>query len=212
MTDPDQTLERDIARAMDHTLCPYAAASRHIVLPQFDGEDWRAFGMTAAASLRRVPREVVLGYDGFVATLSSSEAGSSIEALATSFRQFAEGMLVDEGSALDPAVVATEHWWLPWLGTRWFAVCLAPCYGRESSRAVPAGESRTFFVLQPVEAFDRRAVPAGTTIPQFVRERIRDQFALRGRGYDDELMQQDVESIKFIAPLNVGEPPVHWWA
>jgi len=192
-------------------VCPYAASAVHILIPPYDGSSWRSYGVDAGGLLVRTSCADLVAYDGFVIVLESPLAGSSPGAVSQALRGVIDGLLDVDGAVLDTKDIRAEGWWLQYRGARWFVIALAPCYSRSSSRAVPVGETATFLVFQPAQAFDRRSVPIGTTIPIAVRKRIRESFDVAGRAYDVSLMSQGVESIKFVAPLEVGDEAIIWW-
>ncbi|WP_371500285.1 hypothetical protein OG871_27525 [Kitasatospora sp. NBC_00374] len=193
--------------------CLFATRARLEAAPVFDGTDAFTAGRAAAPALVDFAwRAQAEELDGLVLELTYRPLGADLDTLAVTVRQVISGLLdaigTDPGTALRDA--GTPGWWLTLAGTRWFVVVFAPCYPSTSPRSTH-GLTSTFLLLQPVHSFDRHASPKGSVIAPVVRQRIRDAHTVAGCPYDPALAQQDIEALKFIAPLHQDDPPVTWW-
>lgn len=194
--------------------CLFAASSRLETAPAYDGSDPHRAGELAAPSLRSLASRVDDDrLDGLVIELTDARLGATVEVAAQTMRGVLEGVLSAEGRSLETGLagVDREHWWFRAFGTRWFFLTFAPCYPRCSPRSTE-GSMSTFVLLQPVQAFDRHSLPAGSTIPEVTRREIRRRYASAGRPYDTRLAAQNVEALKFIWPLRPGDPAIRWWS
>ena len=193
--------------------CVFAFRARIEAVPPFPGTDGHAAGQ---AALRPVAdfaaRAEAEELDGLLIELVDPLCGESLPALATTVRDLLSGLIAADGGCPQKALTGagSEHWWLTLCGTRWFALAFAPCYPPESPRFT-FDSCSTFVLLQPVNSFDRRATPKGAVISSEIRERIRHAYAADGCPYDPKLAQQDVEALKFVWPLLIGDEPVRWW-
>lgn len=208
---PNLEDDRVVTALQADTLCPFAASAQHLVLPPHDGIDWIAAGQAASERLSLIDVDELKALDGFVVQLADPRAGDSVDRLGQALLGTMLGLSGPDSTAEDLGRVNDENWWFHYRSIRWFIICFARCYPRTSSRALPEGMQVTLLVFQPSDAFDRRSSPPGTTISSATRERIRYSFNSAGRGYDESLMAQDVEALKFVAPLHLGDAPIRWW-
>jgi hypothetical protein len=204
----------DFAAIQSKAACVFAPRARIESAPAFSGTEAYAAGAAAFGSVRDfAARADADELDGLLIELVDPIHGDSPTTLATTLRSVLTSLVSADGGSPEAALqeANSDHWWLTLCGTRWFVLVFAPCYPSDSPRHT-FGSSSTYVLLQPVSSFDRRATPRGTTITQEIRERIRDAYAARGCPYDGELAQQDVESLKFVWPLQLGDQPVRWWS
>ncbi|MEY9938573.1 hypothetical protein [Streptacidiphilus sp. MAP5-3] len=193
--------------------CVFAPRARVVAAAPVHGADARSVGAAALPEVAdfaaRADDEEL---DGFLVEFLDPACGNTLDALITTVRELLTGLITADGH--DPAHALaqadSEHWWLTLCGTRWFVLAFAPCYPAVSPRFT-FGSTSTYVLLQPVSSFDRRATPRGTTVSPEVRARIRRAYAAGGCPYDHELAQQDVEALKFVWPLRLGDAPVRWW-
>lgn len=203
----------DFAAIQERAGCVFASRARiEAALPSSETDGFAA-GTAAFSSVRDfADRAETDELDGLLIELLDSLHGESLASLATAVRRLLTGLITADGSSEESALqeAGSEHWWLTLCETRWFVLVFAPCYPAASPRFT-FGSSSTYVLLQPVSSFDRRATPRGTTIAPEIRERIRAVYAAEGCPYDGDLAQQDVESLKFVWPLHIGDEPVRWW-
>ncbi len=209
---PD-TLGAGFRIIQSQTACVFAARARIESVPPFQGPDGNAAGQVAFKTLADfTARAEAEELDGLLIELVDPLCGESLIALAATVRDLLTALIASDGGCPQEALAeaGSEHWWLTLCGTRWFVLAFAPCYSAESPRFTFDSRS-TFVLLQPVSSFDRRATPKGAAISSEIRQRIRHAYAADGCPYDHALAQQDIEAMKFVWPLLIGDEPVRWW-
>jgi len=187
----------------ESTHCSFARTARICGAPEWVAtlplEDNVDRALPSFLRFLRVARDQRL--DGYVFEAVGDEFGSSIQQLARTTRRVLTYL-----SERDPA----QTYWFSLAGERLFVLTFAPCYGTDSSRYGFEQES-TFILFQPEHSFDRKVPPGQAVIPDFIRRRIRDEFAAHNRSYDLAITLGRYEAHRYVKPLRFGDPIVRWW-
>jgi hypothetical protein len=202
---------RHFASIVAKSQCPFARRS-HIVGGPAHGAETLAEVVEVEQPrlhwLAKIGARHVL--DAYVVELAAASWGSTIEELRNTTWSFLSLLhIAEHGVPLLASELEREDWWLLLGGERHFVLSFAPCYPIESPRHTFVSES-TFFVFQPVHAFER-AAEDGVAIPTCVRHKVREAFQHRGRAYSGALADDPREATKLVWPLP-GEPgPECFW-
>jgi hypothetical protein len=200
------------ARIQRETHCTFARKSTIWTAPQFNTGTISGIIPAWARALRGFTRAMrVEPLDGFLMPLPR-EFGENLDSLATTTRQILAGLAATDGPMrCDLRRAGRPDWYFRFAGERFFLITMAPCYGPAHAR-YSFDEPYTFLLLQPDRAFDRAVSPGSAgLISAAVRERIRERYRQNGRPYDLAITLAHGEALRFVKPLELGDPPVRWW-
>lgn len=215
--DPSTAVALDAFSAVtDKTLCAFARRAKVWGAPDYcDDRDlvWNASRI--ASALRRFCRVAPSeGLDGFVVRL---QAPSQIRSLAlfakTFFHLLSElGRANVDAGLTDPMKgdLRSPTWRFEFAGVPFFISTFAPFYRGDHPRFSWRRDS-AFIFLQPEFSFDHHGIHAKNPRRAAIKEAIRLQFSKDSIGYSIPLVEQPIESLKYIKPLEPDDPPIEWW-
>ncbi|MBL0941233.1 MAG: YqcI/YcgG family protein [Alphaproteobacteria bacterium] len=100
-------------------------------------------------------------------------------------------------------------WQFSYNGLRLFIITFAPLYLKIHSRYA-WDTDMVFLLLQPESSFVSHEIARGEELSR--RNKIRKAFAERGREYyRSDIMDSNLEALKYIKPLNSNDSPIYWW-
>lgn len=150
--------------------------------------------------------------DGFILSGYGEHVPCNLEALAQFVRVVLFGLIkLDRGTEITSAEVEGLGWQFTFGGVRMFLATFASFYDVNNARHSPVSNS-VFLFLQPELSFDR-FMPYSEHDPrtQQLKAAIRSGFARAGVSYDQKIVESSSETLKYVKPLNLGDPSVEWW-
>jgi FPC/CPF motif-containing protein YcgG len=146
--------------------------------------------------------------DGFIVEFPSTKFGDSLGNLSRTMKRFLN--YLDKFDPKQSGSLArnleSKKWQFNFNGLDLFFIAFAPFYPESNARN--SKSDKTYIFLQPQVMFKNKI--ARNKIKD-TKELIRDKFDEKGQSYRGPLMDEDLESYKFVKPLYVHDPPIKWW-
>lgn len=148
-------------------------------------------------------------FHGFVSRIFIGGGFESIEKTKAAFKDYLYGLADFDKDCF--ACLAKEKrdisWQFSFNNLRMFLNVFSPCYDRSHSKYLPSKHSIYIF-FQPEYSFGL----CGTRgLDRSVKESIRKRFNKAGKGYDGVMIDQRIESLLYLFPMKMGDPPIAWW-
>lgn len=211
----EDVVAKEFAQIINSTACPFAPKSKMEFSDKWDeGKSFDENIDTLAIRLKEFTntcesREM----DGFIMEVTGKDSPTDIESLAKLLKKTLTNLESrDEKSdkALEKDIL-DPSWQFTFNGSRLFIITFAPFYPESSPRHSPRKDG-TFIFFQPESSFHLH-IPHPESDPRTVnlKVKIRDAFKKQGRPYDESIVNSKSDSLKYIKPLNIGDPVVKWW-
>ncbi len=146
--------------------------------------------------------------DGFIIELPSKGFGDTLDNLARTMNRFLRYL-----NKYDPKEskclnldLESKKWQFNFNGLDLFVIAFAPLYPESNGRN--SASDKTFIFVQPQVMFKKKI---GRDKIKEVKNMIRENFDSHGQSYRGNIMENDLESQKFVKPLYANDPPVKWW-
>lgn len=205
------TVKERFAKIAEKTFCPFARGA-HIAY----GPEWevrRSFGVNmdsnaaALTQFRQLAEQEA--FHGFVSEVYLPVALRSFEGIRCLFAVF-----LQELSSRDPSggscmqeEIGRRGWQFEYCNLRLFGNVFAPCY-EEWHPKYSYNQDYAFFFFQPEGAFDLCGISRDQKAE---KDAIRERFRRGGRPYNSDLIDQRIEALLYMSPLQIADPPVRWW-
>lgn len=230
----DMNLKRDKARFRSHwdpttalslqhfrplianTLCPFAQQAKVWGAPDYDDRMDAAHNVSRIAPVLarfcRVARSQ--GLDGFVIRLTSLAHIRDIHSFSCVFH----AILADLGrinktngfhNALEDEILS-ERWRFTFSNISFFITTFGPFYRGDHPRFSWCSKS-AFVFMQPEFSFDAHGIHIDNPKRDSIKFGIREEFSRNTIGYSAKLVEQPMEALKYVKPLNIDGPSVRWW-
>ncbi len=215
--DPTTALSLERFRPlMAKTLCPFAQQAKIWGAPDYDEhEDVETNVSRIAAVLARfcrVARSEEL--DGFVIRLTSLAHIRQIHSLSDVFHRILASLgrqnkVNGLQNPMDDEIL-TKEWRFTFSNVSFFITVFAPFYRGDHPRFSWCSKS-AFIFLQPEFSFDAHGIHSHNPKREMIKIGIREEFSRSTIGYSSKLVEQPMEALKYIKPLDLDAPPVKWW-
>lgn len=215
--DPSTALSLDRFReTVVKTLCPFAQRAKIWGAPDVDDKKDFAHNVSQIADVLRrfcrvAPSE---GLDGFVIRLDMPAQIRDLTSFSSAFLELARGLgRANKEAGLDNPMewdISSPEWRFTFGGVSFFITTFAPFYRGDHPRFSWCRNS-AFIFLQPEFSFDHHGIHSGNHKRGSIKESIRQYFSKNSIGYSSELVEQPLEALKYIKPLQLSDPPVKWW-
>lgn len=230
----EMSLERDKARFKAHwdpstarslekfrplisdTLCPFAQQAKVWGAPDYDECRDVAHNIARIAPVLdrfcRVASSEKL--DGFVIRLTSPEHIRDIRSFTRIFHEILTELgRANKQNGFHDALeedIFTNKWRFKFSNVSFFIITFAPFYRGDHPRFSWCSES-AFIFMQPEFSFDAHGIHINNPKRKSIKNGIRDEFSRSTIGYSSRLVEQPIEALKYVKPLDVDAPPIMWW-
>jgi len=215
--DPTTALSLERFRPLiANTLCPFAQQAKVWGAPDYDEHMDVAHNISRIAPVLtrfcRIARSQAL--DGFVIRLTSPAHIRDIHSFSHIFRV----ILAELGrtnkingfhNALEDEIL-NDKWRFTFSNVSFFVTTFAPFYRGDHPRFSWCSKS-AFIFMQPEFSFDAHGIHIDNPKRESIKSGIREEFSRSTIGYSPELVEQPMEALKYVKPLDIDAPSVRWW-
>ncbi|RKP48239.1 YqcI/YcgG family protein [Trinickia fusca] len=215
--DPSTALSRDrFGAVIGKTLCPFAQHAKIWGAPDIDDKKDFAYNASQIAQVlcrfcRVAPTE---GLDGFVIRIHVPEQIRDLASFSSAFFHIVAelGRASKEAGWDNPMEenLSSPEWRFRFCGISFFITTFAPFYRGDHPRFSWRRDS-AFVLLQPEFSFDHHGIHSNNPKRTSIKETIRQGFSRNSVGYSTDLVEQPLEALKYIKPLQLGDSPIEWW-
>lgn len=192
------------------TKCPFARKARIAFAPdwmpdQVYEDNIRAHGKALGAFVERVDSERL---HGFLAKVSIENMAADFETVRKGFAHYLFALARTDDSCHESMSRDYLHrgWQFTYSGMRMFLNVFASCYPPAHSKFCDV--SNGFYVFfQPERSFD---FCGSRPLSEFKFE-IRRRFSAAGMPYNGDLIDQRIEALIYMFPIDPDGEPVEWW-
>lgn len=212
---PENTTEAGFAKIVNSTHCPFAFKSNLEYAEKWeDGIDFEKNLISLSNRLISFTDVCdIIKLDGIVVEVKGLELIGDLKLLALNLKKILLGL-----NTLDPKSsncmtrdISANSWQFEFNGKRIFMILFAPFYSETSPRNSLSDDS-AFIFMQPESSFHTHIInPANSPQTIKLKDNIRESFAKSGKPYDLSIVTRESDAIKYIKPLNIGDPIVEWW-
>lgn len=207
-------LER-FGKIKSSTYCPFAEKASI-----WTSEEWQNnktleenLDIAAKALTEFTSKCTNLHLDGFLIEIKGKENLGDINIFSrTLFQSLKYLSRIDptENNCMENEIMQPD-WQFSFNGQRMFIITFASFYTEKHSR-FSYNTDTAFIFLQPESSFDFNIIPPASD-PRVLKlkEKIRKDFRQNNRSYDETIADMEFEALKYIKPLNIGDPPIYWW-
>lgn len=215
--DPSTALSRDrFSAVIGKTLCPFAQRAKIWGAPDIDDKRDFAYNVSQIVQvLRRFCRVAPTeGLDGFVIRINTPEQIRDLASFSSAFLHLVTelGRASKEAGRNNPMEedISSPEWRFKFCGISFFITTFAPFYRGDHPRFSWRRDS-AFILLQPEFSFDHHGIHSNNPNRTSIKKSIRQGFSRNSVGYSTDLVEQPLEALKYIKPLQLGDSPVKWW-
>lgn len=201
---------QDFETLRTSTYCPFALKAKVWRLPEWDASDRyegnihkQAESLAEFAQVCKSER-----YHGCAARLPVDDH-SNFENVKAQFHRYLVQLALNDISCAQAMAgdFLAPTWQFEFRNIRMFLNVFGACYSKQHSKYAPVDSSFLVF-FQPESSFDL----CGTnSITKKTKQEIRDRFARAGMPYNGEQIDQRIESLLYMFPVDHNSPPVRWW-
>jgi hypothetical protein len=210
---PDQLgsdLDTPLRAFLAKSPCPFALRAR---VAQCTWPDPRPVSARIELLADRL-RELIAGDGGDLMALELHEADrlrTPLEAAAL-INALLRGLRCRDGECGEALTegIETDGWDFEYAGERFFVSLFAPLYPEWHSRSSRHG-SIGFVLFQPERSFRRFGVSSRHPRRRQLSWRVHRRFQRHGQDYDVDANSRTPKALRFVKPIDPGEPPIAWW-
>lgn len=207
-------VENAFSVLLSKTYCPFALNAKIVYSP--DWEIDRGFlenihrivpnfiGFEEAAASEELDM-YVMGIKDNHAVGNIQNAGRSLKIVLETLRQY-------DNINQEPLVegIETLEWNFKFRNTNFFVPFFGSYYAQSNPR-YSYSPDYGFIIFQPDHSFSRHNISSRNPNRRNISESIRDAFNRGNVQYDLNLVIGTPKAIRYIKPLNIGDPVCRWW-
>lgn len=209
--DPTLSLAlKNFKNLQSKTFCVYASAARLWGASKYN--ELKSFEDNMFIFLPQIIRFTKIApsehLDGFIIELPTPYFGDNIDNLSRTMKRFLTYLnkFDPKESTCLTGGFESKKWQFNFNDLDLFVIAFAPFYPETNARH--SRSDKTFLFLQPQVMFKKKI--ARNKIAE-AKELIRVNFDNNSQSYRGPIMDLDYESLKFVKPLHVNDPPIKWW-